>query len=39
MGTSGGSGQAARRNVFDRVPTIGSDDDFDDAGIEPPAPF
>ena len=35
---STGSGPAARRNVFDRVPIIGSDDDFDDAGIEPP-PF
>jgi len=48
MGTSSGpttgSATTTRRNVFDRVPNIGSDDELFgeediDAGIEPPPPF
>jgi uncharacterized protein len=34
-----GSEGDGRRNVFARLPTVGPDDDFDDAGVEPPPPF
>jgi DNA helicase HerA-like ATPase len=36
---SGAGHTAPGRDVFDRLPTMGTDDDLDDTGIEPPPPF